>query len=118
MGHLLDLKTEGNVVVNGHVGPQSVALEYQVEVTLAGFYIVGVGSVDYLFAVNGHNAVLGLLKAGYYAQGGGLTAAGRAKQSHKVAIFYHQVQIAQNVVITEILIDIFKFYSTHRIFLL
>ena len=116
MRHLFDLQTECNVVVNGHVGPQSVALEYQIQVTLAGFHIVSIGSVDYLFAINGHNAVLGLLKAGYYAQSGGLAAAGGAQQSHKVAIFDYQVQVAQNVVIAEIFIDIFKFYSTHRIF--
>jgi hypothetical protein len=107
VAHLLDLQAEGDVVVHRHVGPQGVGLEHQVQPALAGLGVVGVVGVDHLHAVDGHDAVLGLLQAGDHTQRGGLAAAGGAQQGHEVAVLNGEVDVAQNVVAAIEFINIF-----------
>ena len=87
------------------MGPQGVGLEHQVQSTLAGLGIVGQIRIDHLHAVNGHDAVLGLLQAGHHTKGGGLAAAGGAQQGHKVAVLNGQVQIPQDVIFAVVLVN-------------
>ena len=97
------------------MGPQGVGLEHQVQAALAGFGIIGQIRIDHLHTVNGHNAVLGLLQTGDYAQRGGLTAAGGAQKGHEIAIFDGKVQIPQDMVITIKFVNMFQFNSAHTL---
>ena len=84
---------------HGHVRPEGVGLEHQVQSPLAGLGIIGQVRVDHFHAVDGHDAALGLFQARHHAQGGGLAAAGGSQQGHEVAILDHQVDVAQNMVV-------------------
>ena len=105
LGHLLDLQAKGDVVIGGHVRPQGVGLEHQVQSTFAGLGIVGVVGVDHLHTVDGHDAVLGLLQSGDHPQRGGLAAAGGTQQRHEVAILDGEVDVPQDMVVTIELIN-------------
>ena len=100
LAHLFDLQTERDVLEHGHVRPQGVALEHQVQTAVFRLLIEGLVGVDDRTAVDGHGAMLRLFKAGDNAQGGGFAAAGRAEQRHKIAVLDREVDIAQNMVFT------------------
>ena len=105
LGQLLDVEAEGDVLADGHVRPQSVGLEHEVEVALARGSEVSLGSVYDLLAVHEDGAVLRLLQTGYNAQGGGLAAAGRAEQGHEVAVLDGEVDVLQDVVFAVVFIN-------------
>ena len=98
-------KAEGDVLAHGHVRPQSVRLENQVEVALARGSEVSLGSVYDLLAVHEDGAVLRLLQTGYNAQRGGLAAAGRTEQRHEVAVLDGEVNVLQDVVFAIVFIN-------------
>ena len=105
LGQLLNVQAEGDVLAHGHVRPQSVGLENQVEVALARRSEVSLGSVYDLLAVHEDGAVLRLLQTGYNAQRGGFAAAGRTEQRHEVAVLDGEVNVLQDVVFAVVFIN-------------
>ena len=105
LGQLLNVQAEGDVLAHGHVRPQSVRLENQVEVALARGSEVSLGSVYDFLAVHEDGAVLRLLQTGYNAQRGGLAAAGRTEQRHEVAVLDGEVNVLQDVVFAIVFIN-------------
>ena len=110
---LADTQAEGHVVEHGHVGPQRVGLEHQIQVALAGRGERSFRRVDDLLAVHQDDAALGLFQTGDHAEGGGLAAAGGPQQGHEVAVLDGEVQILQNVVFAVIFINMSQFNFTH-----
>ena len=95
---LLDvLQTEGDVLIDGHIGPQGVVLEEEAHLALVG------GDVDAQLAVEDHlvpdgdASGGGGLQAGDHAQGGGFAAAGGAQQGDKGVVLDDQVQVVHGV---------------------
>ena len=113
---LADTQAEGHVVEHGHVGPQGVRLEYQIQVALAGRGERSLRRVDDLLAVHQDNAVLGLFQAGDHAEGGGLAAAGGPQQGHEVAVLNGEVDVPQDVVAAVKFINVLQFNAAHIIF--
>src|SRR5699024_9711051 len=77
---LAQLEAEGDVLVNGHVGVQSVALEDHGDVAVLRGNVVDQTAADV------HLALGDLLQAGDHAQGGGLAAAGGADEDDELLI--------------------------------
>ncbi|MPM41866.1 hypothetical protein SDC9_88526 [bioreactor metagenome] len=102
---VLDFEPERYVFERGHVRPERVALEHEVQVALAGRFKEGFFRVDHHVAVYKHHAVLGFFQSGNHAQRGGFAAAGGTEQGHKCPVFNREVDIAQNVIRAVKLID-------------
>ena len=86
-GDLLELQGEGDVLIDGHVGVQGVALEHHGDVAVLGGHIV-----DDL-AVDEQLALADLLQTGHHAQCGGLAAAGGADQDDELLVRDVQVEL-------------------------
>ena len=84
---LAQLQTECDVLVNGHVGVQSVALEHHSDVAVLRGNVVDQTAADVHFALGD------LLQAGDHAQGGGLAAAGGADEDDEFLILDLQVEV-------------------------
>ena len=116
LGQLLDLESELDILAHGHVRPQGVGLEHEVEPALARRGKVCFRRVDNLLAVDVDGAILRFLQAGYHAQGGRLAAARRAKQRHKVAVLNGQVNILEDMIFAIEFINVFQFNLAHSRF--
>ena len=84
---LAQLQAEGDVLVNGHVGVQSVALEHHGDVAVLRGNVVDQTAADV------HLALGDLLQAGDHAQGGGLAAAGGADEDDELLILDLKVEV-------------------------
>ncbi len=84
---LAQLQTECHVLVNGHVGVQSVALEHHGDVAVFRGNVVDQTAADVHFALGD------LLQAGDHTQGGGLAAAGGADEDDEFLILDLQVEV-------------------------
>ena len=84
---LAQLQTESDVLVNGHVGVQSVALEHHGDVAVLRGNVVDQTAADV------HLALGDLLQAGDHAQGGGLAAARGADEDDEFLILDLQVEV-------------------------
>ena len=97
---LLHLETVGDVVENGHVRKQRVALEHGIHVALERLLIGNIDAVEQNFARSG------LLKAGDHAQRRRLARAGRAQNRQELALLYIDGQVFDHVVFAVKLVDV------------
>ena len=111
--HFLDLQAEGHVFEHGHMGPEGVALEHQVQPPLAGSLVESLVRVDDHPIVDGHGAVLGLFQPGDDSKRGGFAAAGGPQQRHEVPVLDGQVHIPEDVVLSVKLIDVAQLDLAH-----
>ena len=74
LGHVLVAKPERDILLNREEGEECVGLEDRVDISLVG------RSVGDVAPIEDDPSFRGLLEPCYEAQGGGLTAAGRAEQ--------------------------------------
>ena len=84
---LAQLQTECDVLVNGHVGVQSVALEHHGDIAILRRDVVDQTAADV------HLALGDLLQAGDHAQGSGLAAARGADEDDEFLILDLQVEV-------------------------
>ena len=84
---LAQLQTECDVLVNGHVGIQSVALEHHCDIAVLRGDIVDQAAADV------HLALGDLLQTGDHAQGGGLTAARGADEDDELLVLNLKVEV-------------------------
>ena len=100
LGNLLHPQAVGDVVEDGHVRKQRVALEHRVHVALERLLIghVGAGKQDL--------ACSGLLKAGDHTQRRRLTRAGRAQNRQELALLHIDGQVFDHMVLAVELIDV------------
>ena len=87
---LAQLQTESDVLVNGHVGVQSVALEHHGDITILGRNVVDQAAADVHFALGD------LLQTGDHTQGGGLAAARGADEDDELLILDLQVEVGNS----------------------
>ena len=87
LGGLAQLQAESDVLVNGHVGVQSVALEHHGDITVLGRNVVDQTAADIHFALGD------FLQAGDHAQGGGLAAARGADENDELLILDLKVEV-------------------------
>ena len=87
LGGLAQLQTKGHVVVDGHVGIQSVVLENHRDVAILGCNIVDQLVADVELAVGN------LFQAGDHAQRGGLTATRRSDQNDELLVLDVQREV-------------------------
>ena len=84
---LAQLQTESDVLIDGHVGVQSVALEDHGDVAVLRGDVVDEAAADV------HLALGDLLQTGDHAQGGGLTAARGADEDDELLVLNLEVEI-------------------------
>ena len=84
---LAQFQTESDVLVNGHVGVQSVALEHHGDITILRGNVVDQTAADV------HLALGDLLQTGDHTQGGGLAAARGADEDDELLILDLQVEV-------------------------
>ena len=101
--HLLDLQAEGDVLVHGHGGEQSVALEHHADVAL---FDGGVGDV---LAADADSTGTGRNEAGDGTQGSGLATAGGSKEGEKLTFVDVNVDVFQGFEGAKSHFDMFKF---------
>ena len=87
---LAQLQTESDVLVDGHVGVQSVALEDHGDIAVFRGDVVDQTAADVHFALGN------LLQASDHTQGGGLAAARGADQDDKFLVFNVQVEVGNS----------------------
>ena len=108
LGGLAELKTESHVIINSHVRIQGVVLEYHGDIAILGSNVVNE------FVANVEFAVRNFFKTSNHAQGGGLSAAGRANENDKFLIFDVQAEIAYSGYAAGInLVNVFQSYACH-----
>ena len=90
LGCLFETETEGDVFKDVEMGEKRVLLKDRVYGSLMW------GRVLDAFAVKGNVACVGGLKSADDTQGGGLTAARRAEQSHELLVVYLQIDMIEN----------------------
>ena len=90
LGQLALAQGEGHILKNVEMGEKGVFLEHGVNIALMGRHIVDALAHEY------NVALVGLLKAAYKAQSGGLSAAGRTKEGDKLVIINIKGDIVQN----------------------
>ena len=100
LGNLLHLEAVGDVVEDGHVRKQRVALEHGVHVALERLLIGHVG------AGKQNLARRGLLKAGNHAQRRRLARAGRAQNRQELALLHIDGQVLDHMVLAVELVDV------------
>ena len=100
---LAQLQTESDVLVNGHVGVQSVALEHHGDITILRGNVVDQTAADVHFALGD------LLQTGDHAQGGGLAAAGGSNQHDEFLVLNVQVEVVngQNALLRDLEVGLF-----------
>ena len=85
--HLLELKGEGHIFINGHMGVKRVVLEDHRDIAILGGDVVDESAVDIELALGD------LFKAGDHTKGGGLSAAGGADENDEFLIGYVKVEL-------------------------
>ncbi len=85
--NLSQFQTKCHVVIHGHMGIQSVILEYHCNITILGFYIIN-NPVAYL-QFTGRN----ILQACDHTKCGGLTTSGRSYEDDEFLVCYLQIEI-------------------------
>ena len=91
LGDLAQLQAEGQVFINGHVGPEVIALEYHGRGALFG------GQVDDGLTVHGDVALGHVQKAADGAQDRSLAAAGGAQEGDDLALVDLQINVPDTV---------------------
>ena len=95
---LLDVaQTEGDVLVDRHVGPQGVVLEQEAHLPLIGRDVDASVGVEHHLVANGDAAAGGGLQPGDHAQRGGLAAARGAQQRDEGVVVDDQIQVVHGV---------------------
>ena len=84
---MTQLQGEGHVLVNGHVGVQSVVLENHGDIAVLGGNVVDQTVADVQFAFGD------LFQTGDHTQGGGLTTAGGADQNDEFLVLDVQAEL-------------------------
>ena len=87
LGGVTQLQSEGHVVINGHVGIQSIVLENHGDIAVLGGNVVHQTVADVQLAAGD------VFQAGNHTQGGGLTAAGRTDQNDEFLVGDVQVEL-------------------------
>ena len=108
LGGLAQLEAERHVIVNRHVRIQSVVLEHHRDVAILRGDVVDelVGDVEF--------AVADFFQAGHHAQGGGLTATGRADENDKFLILDIQAEVADRGHTAGVhFVDVLQGYACH-----
>ena len=82
-GHTLGAQGKGDVLEDGHVRPDSVALEYHAHAALLGRKKHAAGGRGQKPPAHVHVARVGALEPGHEAQGSRLAAAARPQQGHE-----------------------------------
>ena len=83
---MAQLQSEGHVIINGHVGVQSVVLENHGDIAVLRSHVVDQAVADVQLAVGD------VFQAGDHTQGGGLTAAGGADQDDEFLVLDVQIE--------------------------
>ena len=91
-GQFLDLQAEGDIVPDGHMGIQGVALEHHGDVPVSGSHVIH-PPVPHVQVTAGNG-----FQACDHAQGGGLVTAGRPQQDQPFAGFDGKVQVPDHLV--------------------
>ena len=97
--HFFDFERICDVVKNGHVRPNGIALENHADVA---FFRRNKGLVGRNNSVvNGDGTACGFFKAREHTEHGGFSASGRAKQGYKLLVLKNLVELLQNFDIAE-----------------
>ncbi|CDB88157.1 putative uncharacterized protein [Firmicutes bacterium CAG:170] len=116
---LLDIgQSEGNILIDGHVGPQSVVLEQEADLALVGRDIDAKLTVKYDLVADGDAAAGRGLEARDHAERCSLAAARRAEQRHEGVVRDRQIQVLDRIEFCPALGDMFQFDFRHDINLL
>ena len=102
---MTQLQSEGQVVIHGHVGIQSIVLEDHGDVTVLGGHVVDQTAADVQLAFGN------LFQTGDHTQGSGLTAAGRTDQNDKFLVLDLQVELldCHDTLIGDLQVDLLLF---------
>ena len=84
---MAQLQSESHVIIDGHVGIQSVVLEDHGDITVLGGNIIDETVADVQLTAGN------VFQAGDHTQGGGLTAAGRTDQNDKFLVGDVQIEL-------------------------
>ena len=83
---MAQLQSKGHVIINGHVGVQSIVLENHGDIAVLGSHVVDQAVADVQLAVGD------VFQTGNHTQGGGLTAAGGADQDDEFLVLDVQIE--------------------------
>ena len=112
LGHLAQLQPEGEVVADGHVRIERVALEDHRDVAILGGHVVDDPLADPQLAGGD------LLEPGDHPQAGRLAAARRPDQDHELAVVDLEVEVVYRKDVTVFLGDVIERDGRHSRFLL
>ena len=108
--HLLELQTEGHVLVDVHVGIEGVGLEHHADVALYRRHVVHVATAD------GQLTAGDVFQTRDHPQQGGFTAAGRADEDNELPFLDGEVDVAQGVLVNSrivIFANVVEYYFSH-----
>ena len=105
--HLEILQAESEVLGDGHMRVERVALEDHRQLALGRGQIVDDGAAD------GNRALGNILKPGNHAQQGGLAAARRADEHQKFPVHHVEIQPLDDAELAVALADVAKCQSSH-----
>ncbi len=119
-GHgFLDVgQAERDVLIHGHIGPQSIVLEQEANLALVGGNVDTQLAVEHHLVSNGDAAAGGGFQARDHPQGSGLAAAGGAKERDESVIFDGQIQIVHGVEFAPAFCNMFQLNGGHDVNLL
>ena len=106
---LLQLQGEGHVIINGHVGIQSIVLEDHGDIAVLRRDVVREGLADVQLAL------ADLFQTGDHSQGGGLTAARRTDEDDELLVSNFQVEVRNRRYAAVVnFVDVFQRYACHN----
>ena len=107
-----------DVLIYGHIGPQSVVLEQEAHLALVGGDVDAQGAVEYHLVADGDAPAGGGFQTGDHPQSGGFAAAGGAKQCDECVILDNQIQVVYRVELAPVLGNVFQSDFRHGVNLL
>ena len=111
-------KTEGDVLIDRHVGPERIVLEQEADLALVGRDVDAEITVEDNFVADGDASGGRGFQTRDHTECRRLAAAGRTEQRDKGIVFNGQIQVLHSVELCPALGDVFEFDFRHVINLL
>ncbi|MPM14447.1 hypothetical protein SDC9_60809 [bioreactor metagenome] len=109
LGELADLQSECHVIIHGHVGIQSIVLEYHGDVSVFR------GNIVYEVSIDVELTTGDVFQTCYHAEGRGLTTTGRSDEDDKLSVLDVNVDIVDGLYSTIVhFANVLELYCGHN----